>query len=199
MIWGIILGCHAAASNFATLCALRVLLGIGEAAIVPGFTLLTGLFYKPSEHASRHGLWFYGNSFGGMFGALIAYGCAHITGGPLAAWKVGLPLVSTIPFFARADYRSQWLFIALGMVTFLWGLFIFFILPDSPLTARFLKPAQRPIANRRSQKYMHSYKSGTWSNAQFLEAMKDPKTWFLFGSITVSSLTNGVVSNVSKH
>ncbi|KAF5972235.1 allantoate ureidosuccinate permease [Fusarium bulbicola] len=89
LLWAVVLGCHAAGENFAALCSLRVLLGAFEATISPGFTLITGLWYKPSEHARRHSLWFVGNAVGSLIGSLIAYGCTFITGGPLAPWRPG--------------------------------------------------------------------------------------------------------------
>lgn len=96
LIWAVVLGCHGASENFAALCALRVLLGAFEATISPGFTLITGLWYKPSEHAARHSLWFVGNSVGSLLGSLIAYGCTFITGGPLAPWRVSSPPLNLV-------------------------------------------------------------------------------------------------------
>lgn len=51
--WGGILMCHAACKNFAGLMAARFFLGVGEAAVVPGFGLITGMFYKRSEQPLR--------------------------------------------------------------------------------------------------------------------------------------------------
>lgn len=45
-IWGGILMCHAACKNFAGLATARFFLGIAEAAVAPGFSLITGMFYK---------------------------------------------------------------------------------------------------------------------------------------------------------
>ncbi|KAF7525686.1 hypothetical protein PCG10_004677 [Penicillium crustosum] len=73
IIWAIVLACHGATSNFAGLISLRVLLGIFESTISPGLSLLTGLWYKRSEHASRHGIWFAGNSVSSIFGGLLTY------------------------------------------------------------------------------------------------------------------------------
>ncbi|KAH6688330.1 major facilitator superfamily domain-containing protein [Plectosphaerella plurivora] len=178
VIWAVILGCHGAASNFVGLCILRVLLGAFESTISPGFTLVTGLWYKPSEHAARHGIWFLGNSLGGVCGALIAYGCSFITGGPLAAWR--------------------WLFVILGILTAIWGIVLLVFLPDAPGTAWFLKPDQRVFATLRPQKTQRSFKTNKWSHAQFIEALKDPKTWFQFTIMTVSCLSNGVISNFTS-
>ncbi|KAF5723103.1 vitamin H transporter [Fusarium mundagurra] len=175
LLWAVILGCHAAGENFAALCSLRVLLGAFEATISPGFTLITGLWYKPSEHARRHSLWFVGNAVGSLIGSLIAYGCTFITGGPLAPWR--------------------WLFIVLGIVTAGWAVVLYIWLPDTPAKARFLNPAQRVWATQRPQVAQRSFKTNKWSNAQLLEAMLDPKTWFQFFIITTVSLSNGVIAN----
>lgn len=53
-IWGGILMCHAATTNFTGLMCARFFLGVGEAAIAPGFTLLIGMFYKREEQPIRY-------------------------------------------------------------------------------------------------------------------------------------------------
>lgn len=65
----------------------RFFLGAAEASISPGFSLITGMWYKREEQPFRHGIWFFGNSVATMFGGLLAYGIAH-TNGTLPAWKV---------------------------------------------------------------------------------------------------------------
>ena len=90
IIWAIVLACHGATSNFAGLISLRVLLGIFESTISPGLSLLTGLWYKRSEHASRHGIWFAGNSVSSIFGGLLTYGIGHISNS-VEPWRVLCP------------------------------------------------------------------------------------------------------------
>ena len=46
--------CHATCKNFGGLMAARFFLGVGEAAIAPGFALLTGMFYKRQEQPLRY-------------------------------------------------------------------------------------------------------------------------------------------------
>lgn len=55
-LWGGVLMCHAACKNFGGLMAARFFLGIGEAAIAPGFALLTGMFYKREEQPLRYAI-----------------------------------------------------------------------------------------------------------------------------------------------
>lgn len=45
--------CHAACKDFTGLMTARFFLGVGEAAIAPGFTLITGMFYKREEQPVR--------------------------------------------------------------------------------------------------------------------------------------------------
>lgn len=90
LIWAIVLACHGATSNFASLVTVRVLLGALESTIGPGLSLVTGLWYKRSEHASRHGIWFAGNSISSIFGGLLTYGIGHISNS-VDPWRVRCP------------------------------------------------------------------------------------------------------------
>ncbi|KAJ5776813.1 hypothetical protein N7520_000059 [Penicillium odoratum] len=45
--------CHAACHNFGGLIAVRFFLGVGEAAVAPGFGLIVGMFYKKEEQPYR--------------------------------------------------------------------------------------------------------------------------------------------------
>lgn len=87
MIWAVVLACHAATTNFTGLFIARFFLGVAEASVTPGFSLITGMWYKREEQPLRHGIWFLGASVATMFGGLMAYAIAHIHGS-LAAWRV---------------------------------------------------------------------------------------------------------------
>ncbi|KAL4997483.1 major facilitator superfamily domain-containing protein [Aspergillus recurvatus] len=176
--WGAILALHSAAVSFSRMMVLRALLGVFESPISPGFTLITSIWYKPSQHAARHGIWFAGNSMGAIAGALVAYGCAYIDRALIARWQV--------------------LFIILGCLTFLWGLFLIFSLPDSPLRAPFLSQAERVEVHEEIQSRQKTAKTDTWSWPQFSEAMRDPQSWFLFAIEGTGTLVNGVVSNFTS-
>ena len=89
MIWAVILGCHAATQTFSGLLAVRFFLGAAEASISPGFSLITGMWYKRQEQPLRHGLWFFGNSVAVACGGLLGYGIAHIRGS-IGPWRVRL-------------------------------------------------------------------------------------------------------------
>ncbi|KAE8310180.1 major facilitator superfamily domain-containing protein [Aspergillus transmontanensis] len=177
IMWAIILTCHAAASSFAGITTLRVLLGVFESAISPGFTIVVSVWYTPSEHALRSCIWFAGNGVASIFGGVLSYAIGHVHN-RLGPW--------------------QWVFIIFGIITLVWSIFQFFVLPDSPLNATFLSPSQRGPAYRRAQACQKTYQSREWKKDQFIEALIDPKTWFLFTYNFLVSLPNGGITNFSS-
>lgn len=58
MLWGSILALHAACRNFASILAVRTLLGIFEAVCQPSFLVLSGMWYKRSEQAAIVTYWY---------------------------------------------------------------------------------------------------------------------------------------------
>ncbi|KAF7174979.1 hypothetical protein CNMCM7691_005447 [Aspergillus felis] len=158
MLWAIVLACHAATTNFAGLMVARFFLGCTEASFSSGFSLITSLWYRTSEQPLRHGIWFCGNSISMIIGNLIAMGIWQIKTS-LASWK--------------------WLFIIFGIITFLWGILMFFRLPDTPNTASFLTEEEKLIAIERLKANNAGYKRNKIDSAQIIEAFTDLKTWML--------------------
>ncbi|KAJ5086460.1 hypothetical protein NUU61_007767, partial [Penicillium alfredii] len=170
MLWAIILACHRATNNFADLMVARFFLGCSEASLSPGFTLITSLWYRTSEQPLRHGIWFGGNSLSIILGNLIAAGIWHIRDG-LRPW--------------------QWLFIIFAIVTFLWGLILFFRLPDSPTDASFLTQEERLIATEHLKANQTGYKNIHVERAQIFEACTDVMTWLLAVLVLSNNIPNG--------
>lgn len=87
------------------------------------------------------------------------------------------------------------MFIVLGVATFLWGIVLSFFLPDSIATASFLTPEEREIA----QKRVSASGTGTAKHAfvlqQAIEAILDPKTWFIFFMSLLTQIPNSGTQN----
>jgi MFS family permease len=62
-----------ALENWTDLMVVRFILGVAEAGISPGFSLLTSLWCRPSEQPLRHGIWFCGNSIASVFASLMSH------------------------------------------------------------------------------------------------------------------------------
>ncbi|QMW36816.1 hypothetical protein G4B11_000052 [Aspergillus flavus] len=169
-LWGAILTLHAVANNYAGLMVLRTFLGVFESAISPGFSLITGMWYTPPEHVSRHTFWFAGNASFSIIGSLIAYGIAHYQ-----------------------DHFSQWkmLFLIFGLITVAWSVVLWFYLPDSPSNAHFLSSSEREFASLRPKKFQRTTQTRKWDRDQFIESFMDPKTWWLLIFSFVICVPNG--------
>ncbi|KAJ5886987.1 uncharacterized protein N7473_009661 [Penicillium subrubescens] len=101
--------CHAACDNFTGLMITRFLLGAFEAAVAPGFSLVTGMWYTRREQPLRYGIWFLDNDMASMLGGLLTYAIGHSDSG-LAAWR--------------------YLFLIFGAITALWGHTIHYLLAE---------------------------------------------------------------------
>ncbi|KAJ5110563.1 hypothetical protein N7532_001098 [Penicillium argentinense] len=178
-IWGGILMCHAACTNWAGLMCARFFLGVGEAAIAPGFTLLTGMFYKREEQPIRQSAWFFGNCIAVLVGGLIAYGIGNISTTAIAHWKL--------------------LFLILGAFTSAYAIVLFFFLPNSIDTTVFLTENERAIAVQRTIKN----KTGVLDNDKFkwsqaVQAFTDPQMWCLVLNSLTSNLCNGGITTFTS-
>ncbi|CAH0025176.1 unnamed protein product [Clonostachys rhizophaga] len=175
-IWGIVLTLHAVAPNYPSLMVLRTLLGVFESAISPGFSLITGMWYTPHEHVSRHSFWFAGNASASIVGAMIAYGILKYEGS-LAKWKM--------------------LFLIFGLITIAWSVVMFFYLPDSPTKAKFLTPSEREFVSLRPKKFQRTTQTRKWDRGQFVECMKDVKSWWFFLFSFIICVPNGGTTSFS--
>jgi MFS family permease len=191
VIWGVILTCHAATKNFTGIMIARFFLGAAEAAVSPGFSMMTGMWYKRSEQPLRHGFWFAGNSIAIAFGGLLSYGIAHISG-TLAAWKVSSPICAS----RSVTDDLQWLYIIYGLITLFWAVALFFFLPDSPTSARFLTEKEGQEAENRLRVNQTGLNDNQIKWEQVWEALKDYKIWILFLYQLANNIPNGGLTTV---
>ncbi|KAE8149757.1 major facilitator superfamily domain-containing protein [Aspergillus avenaceus] len=173
--WGAVVALTAACVNYGGLLALRFLLGVAEATITPAFMFITTTWYTRDEIPFRTGIWFSGNSIGGLIASLLAYGVGHIEQ-PLRPW--------------------MWMFIILGVATFLWGFVLFTVLPDSISSATFLTPAERELMAQRAMIAGTGRTEQTdWKWDHVVECLQDPKTWHLFAIAILTQIPNGGTQN----
>lgn len=161
--------------NAAGLLANRIFLGVAESAIAPGLAVMVSMWYKREEQPMRQGAWFMGNVMAGIVGGVTAYGLSHIQS--IAAWKA--------------------IYLIFGAITVLWSAAMFFLLPDTPASARFLSREDRAKAIKRVEANMTGIKSSEWKRYQFLEALGDVQVWLLVIVQMTGSISNGGVTNVS--
>ncbi|KAK2772136.1 major facilitator superfamily transporter [Colletotrichum kahawae] len=157
-VWAVISGLTAVSKDYTGLLLTRFFLGITEAPYYPGALYVLATFYTRKELATRISILYTGNILATAFAGLIALGIFQMHGmAGISGWR--------------------WLFIIQGVVTLIIAIIAFFILPDEPLTTRWLTPEERILANERILRDTvgNTGKTTTWSG--LIEAAKDPRVW----------------------
>lgn len=168
--WGCLVMLHPLCKNFSGFYALRFFLGMLEACVSPTLILIVSMWYKQNERASRIG-WFYaGNLLTSLVGGAVAYGVTFYKGS-LAPWKM--------------------LYLILGALAVLNGFIVFFLLPDTPITAKFLTEEERIAALERVRLDQAGTHNKQIKKYQIVETFKDIRTWIMFLIIMCIGIPNG--------
>lgn len=87
LCWGIVVSSTAAVQSYGSLLAIRLLMGIFDAAIPPSLMLITSQYYRKDEAALRFELWFTAVGSVIICGGLISFGFQHVHTSSLAGWR----------------------------------------------------------------------------------------------------------------
>ena len=179
--WGIVLTMNCVCHDFASLVALRVLLGCFESVTAPALVVLTGMWYKRPEQVLRMGYWYQGTSIGPAVSSPVSYG--------FGKWAAADP---------RLQFKSwQVLFLIYGLVTICCGILTFFFLPDNPMKSRLRYEEKLRIIERvRDNQTGIENKRFKWY--QFKEVMLDVRTWLISFIVITTNVPNGAVSSFSS-
>ena len=109
--------------------AVRFLLGVSESVVSPGFVLYTSAFYTRQEQVLRTMLWAAMCGTFSILASLLSFGLGHITNTALKPW--------------------MYIFLVLGIISFLTGVAWLFLMPETPSTAKFLTHEEKVIAVQR--------------------------------------------------
>lgn len=115
------------------------------------------------------GLWYTANGFGIALGGLLGYGIGNIKAS-LPSWKFE--------------------FLIIGALCCIWGVVMFILIPDSPVTAKGLTLKQKRMAVERLRENQTGVENKHLKGYQLREVFTDIKTPLFF--------LLGVVGNVPK-
>ncbi|ODV93697.1 hypothetical protein PACTADRAFT_45626 [Pachysolen tannophilus NRRL Y-2460] len=168
IIWSSILMCIGAANNFATLAALRFLLGMGETFLFPALTVITSMFYRKKEQPFRTAIWFSG--FSSLITGSLSYGIGT-SNSSVASWRL--------------------LFITFGAITFGISWIMLILIPDSPMKCRFFSTREKYIAIDRTKENRTGTKNKVFKKDQAIEALLSPTTWCMAIFVFSINIANG--------
>ncbi|KAF7189907.1 putative transporter [Pseudocercospora fuligena] len=174
VLWGAVLTCHAAATNYASLLSLRFFLGAFEATVTPAFVLLVSVWYQRGEQAKRVNAWLCCNGIATMIMAPFAYGLSGAQDTAIQTWRI--------------------MFLILGLLTVVTGVFLVFYMPDNQNNARFLNSRQKQIAVERIRVNFQGIGNREWNWAHFREAFRDPRTYLYVLFSLLMNIPNGGIT-----
>ncbi|OJJ61719.1 hypothetical protein ASPSYDRAFT_40250 [Aspergillus sydowii CBS 593.65] len=173
IIWAIICAATAGVTTWKGLYAQRFFLGFTESIIPTGFMVIVSGFYTQREQSSRQSWWFSGTGWFTIIGGAFNYGFAQISSGSLKPW--------------------QYIYIFAGILTFLFGIWCFFI-PNDPLNAWFLTPEERLLAVERLRASQTGVKHKQLKTGQLKEAILDIRIYLVALTMAAAYTVNGAVS-----
>ncbi|KAI0104307.1 MFS general substrate transporter [Nemania sp. FL0031] len=177
LFWGAVVALTAKCDGFGGLFTARFFLGVAEASVYPAEVFITATWYTRDEIPARTGVWFSGNSVGGIVSSLLAFGIGH--GVEHGAWR--------------------WMFALLGILTFVLGAILLLFLPDSISRAKFLTPEERRWARDRVVVAgLGDTETKAWRWDQMKEALIDPKTWMIWSLALLCQIPNGGTQNFAN-
>ncbi|ROT40971.1 MFS general substrate transporter [Sodiomyces alkalinus F11] len=171
--WGTVLACHAACRNFTGLVIVRTLLGTFESVCQPAFVLLSSMWYRREEQAARVTYWYMMNGAQQIVGGLLAYCFSLITSGPLKSW--------------------QWLFLSYGIISVIYGFWVGWWMPDSPMRAKCFTEEEKHEMVERVRDNQTGIQNREFKKKQFVEGLADPQVWgYCMISICTTLPTSGL-------
>ncbi|KAI0547722.1 major facilitator superfamily domain-containing protein [Xylaria curta] len=178
LIWGVLVVLLTQARSFSSALAIRFLMGLFEASVTPGLTLMTGFWFTRKEIPLRQCIWYSSLGWAGIIGSYVSTGIAK------------LPEDTT-------PERWEIIFYILGGVTILWSAIVWFVLADSPSNASFLSHREKLIAVKRVAGNETGIKNKKFDLKQVWVGFTDIKAILLFISVFAAAIPNGVVNSFS--
>jgi ACS family allantoate permease-like MFS transporter len=136
--------------------------------------LISSAWYARDDQAFRVGIWFSANGIANIVGGISAYGLGHIHVGGLSSWKS--------------------MFLVTGIVTVLWSIIVFFFLPSSQGTAKFLTEEEQVAAVEMVRGNNTGIHNKKFKLKQLKEALLDPKSYFFFWFAFFGNLANSIAT-----
>lgn len=171
LLWGASQTIMAACTDFASLAALRFMLGAFEAFIAPICVAATQMWWRRSEQTLRNSFWTGMNGVTFVVGSLLTYGLGHIISNTL--------------------YSYQIIFMFCGFFTVAYSFVVLWLMPDSPMDAKYLTEREKVIATERLRANQQGITSRQWRWDHVRETATDPKTYAWFLIVVAISIPSG--------
>jgi MFS family permease len=173
--WGAMTIALGGANSFASVTAIRFLLGMFEAGLFPGLVYYLTFWYKHNERSVRVAIILASATLAGAFGGAIAYGIGHMNG------VAGLP-------------GWRWLFFLEGIPSCLSAFLVAFFLPDYPEGAGWLSEFEKDLA---LQRLYHEGSKSSSPSFSWVDAKATLMDWRLYAHYVIYFAISPAFSSLS--
>lgn len=139
--------------------------------------LISSQWYTKSEQAPRFSIWYCGLGIGQIIGGAVSYGFQHVQNPSFAGWRT--------------------MFVVLGCVTSVIGLATIVLLPDTPMTARFLSEVEKTALLQHVSVNKTGIQNRHFKARHVLEALMDVQLWLMTIITVLISISSGVITTYS--
>lgn len=176
--WGVVILGHAFSKNYASLMVVRALLGFFEACVAPGCILITGMWFNKKQQLRRTCWWTCQAGVSTIFGGLLSFAFQHVKGTSLASWQI--------------------FYLVMGIITIFFGAVVVFVMPDSPVAAKFLSENEKVaiLENIRMNQTGTETKEWKWNQVKEL-LLHDSLTWLMLALTLLLMIPTGAVLTFS--
>ncbi|ORY69047.1 MFS transporter [Pseudomassariella vexata] len=172
ILWGVTVTLTAACHNFAGLITVRAFLGAFEAVCQPTFTVLSAMWYRREEQSKTVVLWYMMNGLQQIFGGLIAFIFTHVpSSSPVKDWQA--------------------LFMTHGIIAVIWGIFIIWWMPDSPMKAKCFSEEDKKLMVERVRDNRTGVQNKRFRIEQVKDAFTDPQVYAFILIQILTTLPSG--------
>lgn len=176
--WGVIVSCHAACHTYASLMIVRTLLGAFEGPVAVCLIAISGMYWRHDEQLRRMGIWSVQAGTGAIIGGILSFAFQHIENKEFQSWQI--------------------FFLVIGLITFVFGIFTWFYLPDNPTSAWFLSEEEKMVVIEHVRLNQTGVENKVFKWDQIKELLfKDKHTWPMFFLTIVSQICTGAISTFS--
>ncbi|ORY27751.1 major facilitator superfamily domain-containing protein [Naematelia encephala] len=168
--WGTSLCIMTACRSFASIAAMRFILGGFEASIAPSMLVVVSMWWTRREQPLRNNIWYSAKGLATILGSLLSYGLGHA--------KSSL-------------YPYQLIFLVCGLIAVVLSFPTMYLFPSHPTRARWLSEEQKYVSLERIRLNNTGTQSTHFKWAQVRECLMDPKSWMWVVMIFCISLVSG--------
>ncbi|KAF5572598.1 allantoate transporter [Fusarium pseudoanthophilum] len=153
---------------------MRLFLGTFESLIAPSLIAVTQMWWKRNEQTLRTSYWSGMNGLTFIIGSLFTFGLGHIQSSALFSYQI--------------------IFLFCGLLTVAYSIPVYFLMPDSPMEAKFLSDREKVVTIERLRSNQMGIVSRQWKWEHVKESILDLKTWCWFFLVITISIPSGGIS-----